>query len=249
MIAAIFFGAFERILPILQGQTQGGLMPGFVEETVLFGLSSDVMLLILPVLCTLPFTISFVEDCKSRFLRQSLPRSGRRSYLTSKILVTGISGGLVLFVGIWVVYAVYALVFKPMELSPDEVQKLYGDMMAAQPEGIDVTGQLVFAQYIGKAFVFFLCGFFWALVGSLFAALTMSKYMAYAAPFVLYFVLVILCERYFQDLYVLNPKEWILQAHTWVGGSGGVILFLGELIVVAALGLGVLMKKRMDAHV
>ena len=111
-------------------------------------------------------------------------------------------------------------------------------------ELIDVVAQLTFTDLMGRAFLFFLSGAFWSLVGGLFATLTMSKYMAYASPFIFYYVLVILSQRYFTDAYVLNPQEWLNPSELWNAGIWGAALLVGELVILVGLCYGFLMQRR-----
>lgn len=240
---AAFFGVFDQMLPIFQGQMPDGLMAGFSIQLSISSLQTDVVLLVLPILAALPFTTAFVDDCKSRYLREYLPRAGKRQYLVSRVAATALSGGLVLFLGVMLVCFVFVLLFTPMELAPPPIEQTAAMM---QPEQIDVSAQLTFVDLIGRAFLFFLSGALWSLIGGLFATITMSKYMAYASPFIFYYVLVILSQRYFTDAYVLNPQEWLNPSEAWGGGIWGAALLLGELIVLLALTYGYLMQRRMQ---
>ena len=74
----------------------------------------------------------------------------------------------------------------------------------------------------------------------------MSKYMAYASPFILYYVLIILNERYFENLYVLYPKEWLFPSDAWVMGGFGVILLLVELTAIVSLAFAITAKRRLS---
>ena len=117
--------------------------------------------------------------------------------------------------------------------------------MITEPGGqIDVSAQLTFTDLIGRAFLFFLSGALWSLVGGLFATLTMSKYMAYASPFIFYYVLIILSQRYFTDIYVLNPQEWLNPSELWNAGIWGAALLVSELILLIAVAYGLLMQRR-----
>ncbi|MEG1473326.1 MAG: hypothetical protein RSC25_04250 [Christensenella sp.] len=242
MAVAVFFGAFDQILPVFQGQMKDGLQAGFSVQLVITALKSDVVLIVLPILAALPFTTAFVDDHKSRYLREYLPRAGKRQYIASRVATTALSGGLTLFLGVMLVCFVFALLFMPMELVPQIAEETAGMI---QPETIDVTNQLTFTDLMGRALLFFLAGALWSLVGGLFATVTMSKYMAYAAPFIFYYVLVILSQRYFTDLYVLNPQEWLNPTEVWGGGIWGAALLMGELIVLLAVAYGYLMQRRM----
>ncbi len=244
MAAAVFFGAFEQMIPIFTGQMKDGLMAGFSIELVLTALKSDVLLLVLPILCALPFTPAFVDDMKSRYLREYLPRAGRTRYIVSRVAATALSGGAVLFAGIMLVSCVFMLIFMPMELAPLLPDTTAG--FAPPIEEIDISAQVTFADLMGRAFTFFLSGCLWSLIGGTFATVTMSKYMAYASPFIFYYVLVILSQRFFQDVYVLDPQQWLNPSEGWAGGVWGVALLLGELIAIVSVLYGMLMQRRMQ---
>ena len=83
----------------------------------------------------------------------------------------------------------------------------------------------------GNIFLVFLSGMFWAVVSAALAAAANSRYVAYGGAFVLYYMLVILYERYFKSLYCLYPVEWYAPEHTWVFGDMGIRLMLGGMIV------------------
>ncbi|MDO4273551.1 MAG: hypothetical protein Q4D16_07775 [Eubacteriales bacterium] len=229
MAAAAFFSVFQQILPVFQGQyAETGLDKGFVMRLVFTALSSDLVLLVLPILCTLPFASAFLDDYKSHFIRKYLPRAGKKNYVKAKVFTTALSGGLTLFIGAILVFLVFAILFFPMETTTEASEAFRLDTQLTENE---LTAQKNFVKFMMQAFVFFLNGCFWSLVGGILAAVTMSRYMAYASPFILYYVLVIFSKRYFDKLYVLNPQEWINPVSDWVGGIKGVVLFIVELII------------------
>ena len=199
---------------------------GFHHYMILNALTSNAMTLVLPIVAALPFTASFLDDYKSGFIKEYLPRTNVAGYLGGKIAGCVISGGLVLVAGVFMAYIVAALMFTPMEAVASSLQ------------------EPLFPEILGKLGLFFCAGAFWALVGMLFATLTGSRYMAYASPFVVYYVLIILYERYFDKMYVLYPKEWIAPSAKWIYGNAGVVIFLIELIILAAIGCGIAMRRK-----
>lgn len=78
----------------------------------------------------------------------------------------------------------------------------------------------------------FVSGMLWAVLAAVLAALSNSRYIAYGGAFVIYYVLVILHERYFQTLYCLYPYEWIAPEHTWIFGDWGVVFLVTGLTLV-----------------
>jgi len=230
MVLAILIGAAGDIVNLIDNGAKEGLQSGFHARLLLLSLSSDVMLLCVPVLAALPYTSAFVDDLKSGFLKGYLPRSGKNKYVGGKVAATALTGGSALFLGIMISYFIFALVFTPMEnvVRPGE------------------TAQPAFPPVLQSACIFFLCGGLWSLVGALFAAATMSRYMAYSSPFIIYYVLVILSERYLKSIYVLNPKQWLTAADVWPGGKWGDAAFLAVLIAALALGLAYSISRRLS---
>lgn len=222
MVIAVVIGAFQDFLHI--GAPGIVMQAGFHETALLSALSSDIVLLVVPILCALPYAASFVDDYKSGYLKFYLQRSGRGSYVAGRAVSTGLAGGLALFAGIAGSYALFLLVFTPAETLPVQTA---GAIAKAPPS--------IFADVLSRAMLFLLCGAFWSLVGQLFASYTMSRYVAYASPFIFYYVFVILSERYMKDIYVLNPKLWLAPAAVWPGGGWSAALFLVELIFAVGL--------------
>jgi hypothetical protein len=227
MVLMIALSSIENIIGAARSEML--LINGYHAQLVIGALSSDWVTLAIPILCTLPYTSAFVDDTKSGFIKQYLHRTGIKEYIKAKIIACAISGGLVLFFGILISYAISYLVFTPMERALLEGQ-------AARP---------YFAQLLIASVTLLFSGAFWSLVGFTFASATQCKYMAYASPFIIYYVLIILHERYFENLYILYPKEWLFPSEAWVMGSWGVILLLAELAAVVSLIFVITARKRL----
>jgi hypothetical protein len=207
MIVVMVFASVDSVLKAL---AYGPHVPdGFHAQIVLNGLLSDAVVFAAPIICALPFTSAFVDDIQSGFIKQFLPRSGINAYILGKVLACAISGGLVLFAGILLSYVISSVVFIPME--------------TASSDGILGPS---FTLLLGRAALFLLSGMFWSLLGFTIASTTKSRYMAYASPFILYYILIIMHERYFASFYYFYPKEWLNPTHGWVGGNWGLILML-----------------------
>jgi hypothetical protein len=226
-ILCIFFSSVNDILSAFRAEKL--IENGFHAGLISAALSSDAFTLALPILCVLPYTTSFVDDVKSGFIKEYLPRTTVRNYLTGKIVACALSGGAVLAIGVAFAYAMSALTFTPMEatLKSGEIPVNY------------------LAEITGKVAICMFSGAFWSVLGMTFAALTNSRYMAYASPFVVYYVLIILHERYFPNFFVLYPKEWLNSQSEWMFGNWGVVLLLTELTVLASFCFWAAAKKRL----
>lgn len=89
----------------------------------------------------------------------------------------------------------------------------------------------------------FASGALWAIVASTLAALSNSRYVAYGGSFVVFYLLVILNERYFRGLYCLCPEEWIVPVHIWYfGGQGVLMLVIGMCVVFMCINYEILRR-------
>ena len=222
---------FSSVQGILAGfRAEELLSPGFHSDLIMGALSSDAMALALPILAALPYTASFIDDVKSGFIKEYLPRTTVPRYIAGKAVGCAVSGGLTLSLGIFITYGFAALMFLPMEAYPkagETVPDYFGNLMET-------------------ALMFFASGAFWSLTGMTFAALTDSKYMAYASPFVLFYLLIILYERYFDKLFVLYPREWLDPSPRWMFGKIGVAVLLIEFSMLMALAFAYAAKRRLE---
>lgn len=104
--------------------------------------------------------------------------------------------------------------------------------------GILLSLGLIIAQWIkGEEMVtsfvpVFASGCFWAAISTTMSAVTGSRYVAYGGGFVIYYLLVIIYERYFTSLYCLCPEEWIKPTHLWVFDEYGVLIMLVGFMLV-----------------
>ena len=212
---------------VLAVRMEGLLESGFHYNLIGKALSSDGMTMAIPILAVIPYAASVVDDTKSGFIKEDMPRTSRNGYLLGKIVACVLSGGLVFVCGILAACIVAALVLTPMESA--------AGVSAGVSPGI---GELLL-----KGLLFFCSGAFWSMTGMVAAVWSGSKYTAAASPFVLYYVLIILHERYLKDMHLLYPREWTAPTEHWMYGELGVILFVTELTFIAALCFWLAAKK------
>ncbi len=226
--AAVFLASTEALLDAFRSEEL--LAYGFHGTFVLEAVTSDTIILCLPILCALPYAASYVDDVKTGFIKLYLHRTSQRGYILGKTLGCVISGGLVVALGLFLAYAAAALVFLPMEAAPAPE--------AEPPRHLQ--------EFFSVSWLFFLSGGFWALFGMTMSAQMESRYIAYASPFIFYYVLIILHERYFDWLYVLYPKAWLAPGEEWVIGKWSVAPLLLELMAVTALYFARSVKRRVS---
>lgn len=83
-----------------------------------------------------------------------------------------------------------------------------------------------------KLLLIFMSGMLWAVLSATLAAMSNSRYIAYGGAFVIYYLLIILYERYFKEMYCFYPYEWLAPTHTWIFQEQGVVLLLSGIILV-----------------
>lgn len=196
-VLALFSGCFSTLLSALRS-VDGNLPMDAYYWLFRQAASSEALELILPITAALPFTASFYDDLHSGFIKASLPRTGYRKYITGKLSACFWSGGLAPVTGVLCFGILTGIVILPrtayLTISWEEISRVWTNCV-----------------------LLFFSGAFWSLVGMTGAALTNSKYMAYTSPFILFYVLVILSERYFKKPIFLNPKTWLTTVSSlWV---------------------------------
>ncbi|MDY2628329.1 MAG: hypothetical protein SOW08_08445 [Lachnospiraceae bacterium] len=177
-------------------------------------MEGKLVICVLPACAVLPYSDAYLQEKKNGFLRSYICRRGRMEYVKSKMFVMGAAGFLS-----WVCAALLAGFLLFFCLFPGEMcmdTELFfsesGDILLGTGLSILRTG---------------LVGSIFGNLGAVCAQLAGSVYMAYGLPFVCYYMLLILKERYFETMYFIYPAEWISPAGDW-GGSWypGLWLFL-----------------------
>ncbi len=214
MAVLIWISSLDPLVRAIRGMDQ--IMEGFHTAIILKAIRSETVISILPVFAVLPFSACFLEDIKTQFARFFVIRSSYRVYLLSRLAVCFLSGGLVAAGGTVLAWISAAFVFIPRELAVEVTQKGY-------------------LELLGKIQILFVNGGFWAVVGLSFSTIMESKYIAYASPFVLYYLLVILHERYFSDWFLIYPMEWINPSNLWPMGFWGPGILLLELTALFSM--------------
>ena len=82
VVVVLLLAAFEDMLSAFRSAEL--LSPGFHSDLIMGALSSDAMALALPILAALPYTASFIDDVKSGFIKEYLPRTTVPRYIAGK---------------------------------------------------------------------------------------------------------------------------------------------------------------------
>lgn len=181
-------------------------------EDMLYG---DAMMIVLPVICALPFAASFVDEYRHGVIRFELIRSSKKQFIWSKLWTCICSGGCMAVFGICSLMFVASIIFLPLEQSGNQ----------------EDFSMLVTAM-IKVICRFFCVGAFETIIGLTVSAKLINRYMAWLAPFIVTYLLIIICERYFASCKILYPKEWLNPSESWPLQGWSVCLWLILLIVL-----------------
>lgn len=188
-------------------------------------LTSQAMIFFLPAAAAFSSGAAYVQEKSGGFLKLYCIRISRMEYIKRKLFLGYVSGFLPFFLAGLLVFCGCFLFLYPLELIGEMDKKAVWDSFLLLLR-ICFTGGIL-AEFSGS-----------------FAALFQNYYMAYGLPFVCYYLLIILKERYFNDMYAMYPVEWILCEKNWGNGSSGIWMFFLVFTAAAVLLHGVLLYER-----
>ena len=191
VMAGGLLGGGSLILSIRGGMDLGDNVIFFTVAQE--AMASDLFCMMMPIACVLSGATSFMEDMHSRFLWYRCLRSQKKPYLFSKVLTALLSGGVVAVIGSLFIFIICLALFWPD---------------AGQWKLFQEYREVYFRLMVGNIGLACFNGTFWVLVGAVVSIITNSKYMAYASPFIIYYVWTTLLDSYFPEMYMLNPGEW-----------------------------------------
>ena len=169
-------------------------------------LESQVTLFLIPIAAVLPPGGSYVRESASGFLKLYLSRVSRMDYIRAKTCLVYAGGFLPFFLAGTLSFLFCFFFLYPLELK--------GAVSWEEARGAVET--LLRISFIGGITAEF---------SGIFAAVFRNYYMAYGLPFVVYYMMVILKERYFPKMYVMYPGEWVLCKESWGTGNAGIWVF------------------------
>lgn len=191
------------------------------------GLESKVLLFLLPITAVLPMGAVYVRESSGGFLKFYIARISRMEYIGRKLLQIYAAGFCIFwFAGLLMLLFCFLCLY-PLELAG----KLSWEMVW------EALATLLRVSMIG--------GILSGLSG-IFAAAFRNYYMAYGLPFVCYYLLIIIRERYLPELYAVYPLEWIQCEQDWGSEKGGIWVFLLLLSAAVLLLNSLLLRYRLQ---
>ncbi|MDD3338872.1 MAG: hypothetical protein PHS82_08475 [Lachnospiraceae bacterium] len=181
-------------------------------------LTSDALVFFLPLASVLAYGDSFVQDIRSSYIRILISRQDRKAYVRDRMRVCMFSGGLIwLLAGICSFLILFLLLFFR--------------------EGTGAWDPKVLQEAFWRLVRLVLIGSWCSAMAGAFGAFFLSSYMAFGLPFLSYYLLIILHDRYFQGYAAIDPVEWLKLQKDWGdNGIGAYLVILALIILFVVLG-------------
>ncbi|MBQ9262952.1 MAG: hypothetical protein IJ189_01935 [Clostridia bacterium] len=184
-----------------------------MSDLLALGMKGDFGLLTLPALSALPFAAQALHEIKSGAIRPAVFRAGRKNWIIGKVAGCAISGMLLQGAAVGLLF----LILNGL---------MYGIAGQWFPWGEGGDFWLLLFNRM-------LCGGIWAGVGCVIALATETASAAYLAPLCLCYALMMIGTRFFPDMAMLNPMQW-------VNGAAWLLVIL----LIITIALQILFLKR-----
>lgn len=176
----------------------------------------DLIVFLIPVISVLLYGGLFLREYSTGFIKLSISRTSRKKYAIGKVLETAIKsiatylliGGIIL-----IIYTCFVYSIKEKQILPFT-------------QLLELILSLIRISLIGAILSVF--------AGAL-SCIFLNAYMTYGLPLVVYYLLIVIKERYLKDLYSIYPPEWISPKSYWGAGNWGLWVFLFLLLAIAMI--------------
>lgn len=217
---AVSYPFYQQIIEGGNGGTEPAWMALFQ-----YYLFSETALLAVPIVAPLAAGELAEVELHSRFALFSSFRSGKKGYPVGKAFGLFVSGGLTVCLGQAALLIFYFAVLNGIPL--------------AQDNSASYSVLALSIDFLRS----FLNGGLWAVFGGLAAVISKNRYMSYAVPFILYYVLSVFQERYYSNLYALNPRYWSVPVH--FGNIGCIFILMAALLTIGFIFM-IAIKRRLE---
>ena len=211
LTAAFYLSGREymgQLAVLFDGQEGEG--PAIWIEVFQYCITAKNGMMFVPICAPLAAGACAEMELRSRYALFSCCRIGKRSYCRKKIWECVLPGGLMVFCSELLVLLLAFVRFYRLSPPPDgsEIGGIIGVILFSLGEG-------------------FLNGMLWAGAGGTAAVLARNPYIAYALPFVTFYVLTVFQERYYRSLFFLSPKCWADPVYFREAASKAALLIFG----------------------
>lgn len=193
---------------------------------------------ILPILCAIPYSITYFQDRKYGLINQLIVRMNRRNYYIAKLVTCFVSGGTVAIIPL-IVNLLMCMCFLPWGMPlratnvyPVSDSNVFSEIFYTRPE-------LYVIIYLVFTYVLF------GLINCLALIMTLiedNRFALMITPFVIYYAQHVLCSFGFGH----GEISLITNANLYNVFDSNFLIYIGELVLLLVVDLLILFKIKKD---
>lgn len=186
--------------------------------------------LLAPLLCTLPYSDSFLSDKNSGFIRSIIHKVSFKKYATSKLIANGIIGGITVSTPLTLLFIFCGFLY-PLDL-PNTPPNSWGFWPRGMFTDIFITKPILYIFInLVQAFVF---GFVFSTFALAISFIVKRKQLVFIVPEILYILLNLIKDflnlMHFSSVELLFP--WLSAQTTFLGVATELIIILVISIII-----------------
>ncbi|MGI5986223.1 MAG: hypothetical protein ACOX7O_10290 [Oscillospiraceae bacterium] len=234
VVLCIAFDSWNELIFIIREPENIGAFYYYFNSLSFGGTYSGYLL---PMLAALPFAASYCIEDQSNMINFIVARADKKKYCLSKILVSAISGGLVLALG--GLLLVLLLTIRIPLVTDDEVMLMTMNRYPFYTLLAKGNGAGYFAAMFYLAF---LRGFLYAAAALTVSAYFTNKYVTVASPFIVSFLLI----RAYNLLHIPGNfrLNLLLNARAGLGSDRATLLITSAVVLAIATICGYIFMRR-----
>ena len=192
-------------------------------------ISSESVIFFSPILASLVMAGVYVDDLKTGYIKFFIMRVTRKSYIFARIIGCFLAGALVLSLGM------FAAIFLSTVIAA----------CIDKTSTILCVGAYNMKQLLILLLFYFITGGLWSVTGLVCSAIMESRVIAYCSPFIVFYFLIILNERFFPAFYIISPKEWLNSSIYWNSESMYTVIVILVILITLITTFRLLAMRRL----
>lgn len=202
-LSALSFSAIITVSAILEVNSyvvDGGILSSNSYFDILVRtISSESVMFFSPILACLVMASVYVDDLKTGYIKFFVVRVTRKSYIFARTIVCFLSGALVLASGVFAVIFLSSIIAVCIDKASIMI----------------CIGSYNMKKLLILLSFYFVTGGLWSVTGLVSSAIVENRFISYCSPFIVFYFLIILNERFFPTFDFISPKEWLNSAIYW----------------------------------
>lgn len=233
-------GAWNYLIDYLKGRYTPTLLNMFMTS-----IYSGIITIILPIICILPIVNGLINENASGYGGIIMIRTGRKRYVTAKIISSVVSGIYSVFFSS-VLYVLFLYVVGFRIVLPNEKMADKG-LFDGSVYWTLIEKNLPWLCLLLIIVIFSMTTISWSVIAFMASMYTKNKYILIVIPFLIEKLLIFVCYP-FNELYYVNPLTWQIFSGTMMNSSCGGLIYeiivQGIFILVGSVAISLNYRRR-----